>query len=78
MARVVTGLNWETWLFYFDDIIMFSKVGATKCTLAAQEVNHLGHCVTRDRHLPNPVLLQTICEIAPPQNVKELTQLWVL
>ena len=52
------------------------KLGASKCTLAAPEVGHLGHCVTRDSLLPNPMLLQVIREIPMLQNMKEVQSFW--
>ena len=93
MDRVLTGLHWETCLFYRDDIIVFAtmweehlsrlrqvcerlrqaklKLGAEKCTFAANEVSYLGHRVTAEGLLPNLALLKAIRDIEPPRNASE-------
>ena len=43
------------------------KLGAEKCTFAAKEVSYLGHRVTEEGLLPDPVLLAAIREIPPPK-----------
>ena len=48
------------------------KLGASKCKLAAPEASYLGHRMTRDGLLPDPMLLRSIREIPTPQNVKEV------
>ena len=94
MDCILTGLHWETCLFYLDDIIDFAatweehlvrlrqvfehfrhaklKLGADKCTFAAREVSYLGHRVTEEVLLPNPILLAAIRKTSPPQNATEV------
>ena len=36
------------------------------------QMSYLGHHVTRDSLLPDPLLLWAVCEIPAPQNIKEL------
>ena len=100
MGRVLSGLHWETCLFYLDDIIVFSstweehlarlwqvferlrhanlKLGAEKCTFAAKEVSYLGHRVTEEGLLPDPVLLTAIRKIPPPKTTTESAPSWAL
>ena len=91
MDRILTGLHWETCLFYLDDIIVFAatweehlafpfehlrhakqKLSADKCTFEAREVSYLGHRVTEEGLLPDPVLLAAIREISTPQNATKV------
>ena len=44
------------------------KLGAAKCTFAAKEVSYLGHRVTEEGLLPDPLLLAAIRDIPPPEN----------
>ena len=53
------------------------KLRASKCMLSTPEVSYLGHCMTRDGLLPDP-LLRVIREIPTPQNVKEVLSFWGL
>ena len=48
------------------------KFGAAKCTFAAKEVSYLGHRVTEEGLLPDPLLLATIREIPPPKTATEV------
>ena len=48
------------------------KLGAEKCTFAAKEVSYLGHHVTEEGLLPDPLLLAAIREISPPKNATEV------
>ena len=48
------------------------KLGAEKCTFAAKEVSYLGHRVTEEGLLPDPLLLAAIREINPPKNATEV------
>ena len=48
------------------------KLGVDKCTFAAREVSYLGHQVTEEGLLPDPVLLATIRDISLPQNATEV------
>ena len=48
------------------------KLGAEKCTLAAKEVNYLGHRVTEEGLLPDSSLLAAIREIPPPKTSTEV------
>ena len=48
------------------------KLGATKCTFAAKEVNYLGHRVTEEGLLPDSSLLAAIREIPPPKTATEV------
>ena len=86
MDRILSGLHWETCLFYLDDIIVFAtrlevferlrhaklKLGAEKCTFAAKEVSYLGHLLAAEGLLPDPALLAAIREIHPPKNATEV------
>ena len=47
------------------------KLGAKKCTFAANEVSYLGHRVTSEGLLPDPALLKAIRDIEPPRNASE-------
>ena len=47
------------------------KLGAEKCTFAANEVSYLGHRVTTEGLLPDPALLKAIRNIEPPRNGSE-------
>ena len=48
------------------------KLGPTKCTFAAKEVSYLGHRVTQEGLLPDPVLLAAIRDIPPPKTATEV------
>ena len=48
------------------------KLGAAKCTFAAKEVSYLGHRVTEDGLLPDPLLLAAIRDIPPPTTATEV------
>ena len=48
------------------------KLGVEKCTFAAKEVSYLGHRVTEEGLLPDPLLLAAIREINPPKNATEV------
>ena len=48
------------------------KLGAEKCTFAANEVNYLGHRVTSEGLLPDPALLKAIHDIEPPRNATKV------
>ena len=48
------------------------KLGAAKCTFAAKEVSYLGHRVTEEGLLPDPLLLAAIRDIPPPKTATEV------
>ena len=48
------------------------KLGAAKCTFAAKEVSYLGHRVTEEGLLPDPLLLAAIRDIPPPTTATEV------
>ena len=48
------------------------KLRAAKCTFAAKEVSYLGHRVTEEGLLPDPLLLAAIREIPPPKTATEV------
>ena len=48
------------------------KLGPTKCTFAAKEDSYLGHRVTEEGLLPDPVLLAAIRDIPPPKTATEV------
>ena len=48
------------------------KLGPTKCIFAAKEVSYLGHRVTEEGLLPDPVLLAAIRDIPPPKTAMEV------
>ena len=47
-------------------------LGASKCKLAAKEVEFLGHIVSKEGLRPNPALLQSIQRIPTPKTVKDV------
>ena len=47
-------------------------LGASKCKLAAREVEFLGHVVSAEGLRPNPALLDSISRISQPKTVKEV------
>jgi hypothetical protein len=48
------------------------KINATKSVLCVQETEYLGYILTRGRIKPQPIKLQAILALNPPNNVKEL------
>ena len=51
---------------------------AAKCTFATKEVSYLGHRVTEEGLLPDPLLLAAIREIPPPKTATEVLSFLVL
>ena len=47
-------------------------LGASKCKLAAREVEFLGHVVNEEGLRPNPALLDSISKISQPKTVKDV------
>ena len=72
---IMSSKTWGEHLQYLEGVFQRLreaklKLGANKCTLAAPEVSYLGHCITRDGLLPDPMLLRAIREMHTPQKVK--------
>ena len=82
MDCILSGLHWETYLFYLDDIIVFSSTWEEhfarlrqvfeRLRHANHKLGYLGHRVTEEGLLPDPVLLMAIREIPPPKTATEV------
>lgn len=74
---IVFSKTWEEHLARLE--IVFQRLldegltlGATKCRIAAKEVEFLGHVVNKEGLRPNPALLKSIAQISQPRTVKEV------
>ena len=74
---IVFSRTWEEHLQRLE--IVFKRLleqgltlGATKCKLAAKEVEFLGHVVNKEGLRPNPALLDSITRIPQPKTVKDV------
>lgn len=94
MQGVLAGLQWEEYLVYLDDIIIFArtfeehlsrlehvlarlrqnklKIKLEKCKFLAEEVNYLGHIVSKEVIQPDPVKITCIINYPRPANAEEL------
>ena len=74
---IVFSSTWEEHLAQLHEVFerlrhAKLKLGAAKCTFAAKEVSYLGHRVTEEGLLPDPLLLATIRDILPPTTATEV------
>ena len=74
---IVFSKTWEEHLIRLE--LVFKRLlekgltlGASKCRLAAREVEFLGHVVSEEGLRPNPALLDSIRKIPRPQTVKDV------
>ena len=74
---IVFSSTWEEHLAWLREVFerlrhAKLKLGVAKCTFAAKEVSYLGHRVTEEGLLPDPLLLAAIRDIPPPKTATEV------
>ena len=74
---IVFSRTWEEHLVRLEAVFkrlveQGLTLGASKCKLAAKEVEFLGHIVSKEGLSPNPALLQSIKQIPRPKTVKDV------
>ena len=74
---IVFSRTWEEHLTRLETVFkrlveQGLTLGASKCKLAATEVEFLGHIVSKEGLRPNPALLQSIQQIPTPRTVRDV------